>query len=196
MARLLKLTSGLFLTVAAAQGPGILRDLHRNDGTARRLVYYLEDGSNPESKDGEIMGQLDSIGASNIVGVAAIPNALANDPEVLEISIEKAGDAYRVFDPETPAVDTPAKTAQLAYNDPSRVNFRSMQEFIRALMNNENLRAGFASRFGSSGDIAAVCVDEVQLKTFLIGTDFNGGQIMTQMAVVEFDSESGSQYGE
>ena len=198
MAKLLTLVNGFHATIAAAQGPAILRDIHRNDIVARRYAYLGDDSASPGAEDsGTLSAVTNSIKNVDSIGAYHMDAAVTDGNECEAVTIEKSAGGYKIAVPGVANLDTPAKCAAFAYGDASRTTFNSFQDFVRLVQANEAFHDEIASGMTSSTNIYAVVLDQVAESAHLVGNSYSTTDpTFTHIATVQFDESVSVQYGE
>ena len=86
-------------------------------------------------------------------------------PKWVEVTLTTAGESYKIACPGK----TSDELAALAYDDGTRTNFNSVQDFARLALQKGAVTNALTSGMTASEDIVAIIVDQENGKTWAIG---------------------------
>jgi len=193
MAKLLKLTAGQKITIAANAAAGILRDVAINDVSLRRLVYTDCDPSSPDGK--AALANTVEFGTHNAVEVYTADAAIdAEATKVVDLTVATNGTGYKVSHASMGDGSAGAMAAS-AYGDPNRTTFASLQDFVRLLAQNGAFKEDLETATGIAA-IDGLLIDQVEERVAVLASDATDQPSLTFVCGVQFDDAISSQYGE
>lgn len=182
MAKLLELIAAT-VTIATGNLHNVLRDIFRNESGLKKWLICCSPGADIDATGSNI--PTCTPGANLAVCVC---DSITDPGLTFEsVTIEKAGSGYKVSVAGVANLDTPAKCASIAYGDPNRTTFSSLQDFaLRAL--DGPIQSELGAGFG------VVVIDQVGETVDLLGDPTLSN--CSQVVLVEQDDAIGSQFGE
>lgn len=174
----------------------VIRAVMRNDDTPRVFVFAGQNAAGVFTGKNSLLNALTTMIGALFIAVYSRLASLPANTGLKKITVVKNGTGYRLSHASFSAGDSDAFAAA-AYNDDSRTTFRTLQDFMRVIHQNESFNVQLATALGGAS-ITSVVIDQLTSELFVTLDTYDDADVALVGEIMQFSYEAGqsTQFGE